>query len=356
MKSCLILLVVLLSVLESQAAEFKLTRRHGEPIADRKEAWNRHIESASWVDEDKVVFHSRPRTIACLSVETSKIVWSIEAPEEIIDWSVSRGTKRLAYLHADGAFADRQITILDCVDGKKIQGLDGTKLAQFLGLDDVIPTRLAFFPSDGRLLVYDSEFAFGRNGHILDATYTRVDSSFEIDAWPREISLSPDGKRVAVIADDSVFCIRDLKEDRDVFFRGTRVLKEPLIHTLTIDAPFFSHLRHDGRDRVIYTEDDSWGTGQVFVSDLDGKNLKSFDARNGHIEIDVAFDKKRMALTGTSADLTLMDLDGNVLAHKENVTMQRNVSVEFCPTGKRVLVGSWDSTVSIFAIVEDEAK
>ena len=38
---------------------------------------------------------------------------------------------------------------------------------------------------------------------------------------------------------------------------------------------------------VIYTQDNSWGAGEVFVHDLATEKTSSFDARNDHIELAV---------------------------------------------------------------------
>jgi WD40 repeat protein len=85
---------------------------------------------------------------------------------------------------------------------------------------------------------------------------------------------------------------------------------------------------------------------------LAAKSTKSFDARNGHIEIDVNFASRRLVLTGTEAGLTLMGFDGIVLSHLKDATLQRNLSVEFSPSGKRVVVGSSDNAVYVYEIVE----
>ena len=61
-----------------------------------------------------------------------------------------------------------------------------------------------------------------------------------------------------------------------------------------------SRLRDGGGDTIVYTRDNSWYTGTVFVHDLKTDKAKSFDARNGHIELDVSFRERRIALTGTS--------------------------------------------------------
>lgn len=38
---------------------------------------------------------------------------------------------------------------------------------------------------------------------------------------------------------------------------------------------------------------------------------------------------------------------------KKNATIQRNSSVEFSPFADRILVGSWDNTLSVFSIAEN---
>jgi WD40 repeat protein len=146
--------------------------------------------------------------------------------------------------------------------------------------------------------------------------------------------------------------LHDLTTDRDVFFRGQRIAKEPKSLTITIDAPFFSHLRDSGSDTIVYTLDNSWATGSVYIHNISTKATKSFDARSGHIELDVSFPKRRIALTGTSTDLTVLDFDGKQVAHTTKATLQRNYSVEFSPDGERVLVVSGDNTLSIFSIAE----
>lgn len=196
---------------------------------------------------------------------------------------------------------------------------------------------------------------YGQNAYILDPTYSKVVKSFGIDARPRAFSVSSNGRRIAIIAEDSVLCVHDLKKDEDVFFRGTRIKKKPKLITTSIDTPFFSHIRDSGAKHLIYTQDNSWDTGNVFVHNLKTNKNKSFDARNGHIELDVSFPSQRIALSGTSTDLTVLDFDAKEIAHKKDATQQRNSSVEFSPSGDRILVGSWDSTISVFS-VDDKNK
>ncbi len=344
-----IITVLLLALfpLSAIAADIDLVFRHGEPIKDRKAAWAGHIEFASWIDDELIVYLSRG-DVTCISTKTRRIQWVVRNVGKNPDWSISRDTKRLALL------TDNDTTsVIDCNSGKFIFTADRTRMAKMLGLDFAIPFRIAIAPDDGRLIVCTFSTFYGRNAYILDPSYTKTLSSFDIDASPNEVSVSSNGERVAVIADNDVLCVRDLRKNRDIFFRGTRIEEKPDSLTFTIDAPFFSHLRDSGSELLVYTLDNSWDTGKVYVHNLKTKEINSFDGRNGHIELDVSFATRRLVLTGTSTDLTVLDFDGHVVAHKKNVTKQRNASVEFSPSADRILVGSWDNTLSVFSIAEN---
>lgn len=349
----LALLLTLFWCAAVDAAEFRLVCRHGTPIADRTRGWSGHVDRVSWVDDDHVVFAANG-SVACLDVATRQIDWSLAGIREIDSWAISTGTKRLVFSERSQGLESlgiaKAIAVVDCTSGKRLSQLSRESLAKLLGLDFVIPGQLAIFPADGRLLVCEYARSYGRNACLLDETGTKLDSKIEIDASPREISLSADGRFLSVAADEAL-CVRDLKERREIFFRGKRVLHDPESISLAIDAPFYSHIRSDGRD-VIYTQDNSWATGRVFVHDLARKSTKSFDARNGHIEMGVNFSARRIVLTGTQAGLTLLDFEGKEIAHLNKASLQRNCDVEFSPSGKRVAVGSWDNALYVYEIVE----
>lgn len=262
-----IVLLALLIPSAIWAAEFKLVRRIGEPNPDHEKAWNGHVDHASWLDDERIVYWSKAGRITCLDVRSGKIVWSIDGIRAIRSWSLS--SRRLAYgEQGDGLFGeDKGIVVIDCDTGKRLVHLDSPALSKLLDLDHAFPGEIALSPSDGRLIFNEFAAFYGRNGHVMDPTYGRLESSFEIDASPSELSLSPDGRYLSLIADEEVLCVRDLKENRELFFQGQRVLKEPKSFTFVVDAPFFSHIRSDGRT-VVYTQDNSWANGKVFVHDL----------------------------------------------------------------------------------------
>ena len=332
------------SMNSANGQDSSLVFRIGEPLRDHEVAWAGRIDFASWVDDEQIVYSSRG-DVTCISTKTSRVQWVVRNVGEICDWSISRGTKRLAILGDNYA-----ISVINCSSGKAIFTADRTRMAKILGQDYVLPTRIAIAPIDGRLFLNSFSTYYGRNAYILDPSYTKVLSTFEVDASPRKLSVSQNGLRAAVIADDEVLCVRDLVGDRDVFFQGKRIKEKPVSHSGSIDTPFFSHLRDSGGDDLIYALDNSWETGEVFVYNLKTKKVHTFDGLNGHIELDVSFSTRRLALTGTSTDLTVLDFDGNVIAHKKNATMLRNSSIEFSPSADRILIGSWDNTLSVFSV------
>lgn len=245
-----------------------------------------------------------------------------------------------------------RVSVIDCTNGKPLFKGNRQLLAQLLRIDFPVPFRVAIAPNDGRLILCAGSATYGRNGFVVDPTYKKLQSSFHIDAYPREISVALVDDRIAVVAEKEVLCLHNLSTDRDEFFRGQRITKGSQAVSIAIDSPFFSHLRDSGSETIVYTRDNSWGTGKVFVHNMKTKKVKTFDARNGHIELDVSFSKKRVALTGTSTNLTLLNFDGNTLAEKKKATLQRNACVEFSPDGKRLLIGSWDNTLSVFSLRE----
>ena len=115
---------------------------------------------------------------------------------------------------------DKGISVIDCDTGKRLVHVDSAKLAKLLHLDHAIPGELALSP-DGRLMLSEFSTFYGRNGHVVDPTCERLESSFEIDASPKEWSLSGEGRYLSLIADDEVLSVRDLQETGTSSFAGS---------------------------------------------------------------------------------------------------------------------------------------
>lgn len=347
------------------ADELARVFRFGKAKTQHSDFWEGRIQHASWIDDEWVVFFSEGK-VRCLSTKSGEIRWTLDIYEEnvgekvertfpqkfdgLFDWNVSKSSKRLVIQDRS-----QQIKVIDCTTGTVLFQPTDEQLAEILGLRFVVVGRVLLSPTDGRLIFESAESTFGRHGYVLDSTYSKLEGTFDIDANPRFISISPDGKRIAVIAEDEVLSVREILENREVFFRGKRIHEAPENRTGSIDVPFFSNICDSGGSLLVYSRDNSWGTGAVTLHDLENDSSTTFSGRNGHIEFDVAFRSKRLVLTGTSTELAVLDFNGAVLASEKHATMYRNLSVEFSPSEDRILVGSWDNTISVFALVKTTA-
>lgn len=352
--AALLLLLMMGFATSAEAAELKRTHTLGKANADRMEGWSGHIKQVSWLDEQAIVYGTESGAVVCHDLKTNADLWSVKDVFDVRDWTVSRKHRRLAVLaqKENKQFGDQIVRVFDCATGKVIYSADRDQLATLLKRSYVFPSQIALTGEDAKLVVCLSANKFEPSGFVLDPTYSKVETTFDIDAWPRELTLSPDGARATLVCKDDVLCTREMRTNKELYFAGKRVLVAPEGFSGAIDVPFTSHARHDGMKTLIYTIDNSWGTGTVHVRDLETKAEKSFNARNGHIEIDVDFARKRIALTGTETGLTVTDFDGKVIADLPKATLQRNTSVEFSPSGKQLAVASWDNTVMIYALAE----
>ena len=170
------------------------------------------------------------------------------------------------------------------------------------------------------------------------------------DGHTKDAKTTPDGRFIVTLPGGNTVRIWDTKFREDIFKLGDN-------EDVPTDAPFISNAMFDGNRTLVYTVDDSWSRGKVFVHDIQAdKELAKFGSRNGHAVMDVDFSRGRIALTGTEKSLTVLDLAGNIIAEKAAVTSQRNVAIAFSPNGKRLAIGSNDATVRIFDLVEVAAK
>lgn len=104
--------------LSAFSGELNLVFRHGEPIKDRAAAWDKHIDFASWIDEELIVYSTRGNLI-CLSTKSGDAKWEKTINGEVSDWSVSRTTNRLAILISDKTTLAVEMTmVIDCQEGE----------------------------------------------------------------------------------------------------------------------------------------------------------------------------------------------------------------------------------------------
>lgn len=177
---------------------------------------------------------------------------------------------------------------------------------------------------------------------LFDARTFKKAATMKCDGFVTEIT--PVGRFIVTLSHRNNIRIWDTKAGKEIFKKGKD-------EEAAIDAPFTSNAMFDGEHTLVYTVDNSWATGKVFVhAILANKETASFDSRNGHVVMDVDFAHGRIALTGTNRKLTVVDLTGRVIADKDAVTFQRNISIAFSPNGERLAIGSWDNTVRIFEL------
>jgi len=345
----LLIAIVHFCAATAAAGELERTHRFGTPDPESESAWSRHVDYASWVDEETLVSWSKTGTLTCRKLNVERPLWEVKNLAEVSDWNVSRKTRRLALIRRP----HNNINVFDCVTGKSLFHADIRGLEKVLRVDFPLARCVALRADDGRLIVTAAKFEYNRAGYLLDPTFRKVESSFHVDANPRCLRLSPDGATAVTVADDEVICVREIATDRELYFTGRRILKEPENTSRGTDRPFVSDARFDGKDTLIYAVDGGGiGSGDVYVKKLTEKEPAAFDARNGHIVMDVDFERRRIALTGTQAGLTVVDFAGKEIAHLPKATLQRNLAVEFSPSGKRIVVGSWDGTLSVFELKE----
>lgn len=349
--------IVFLCTSSALAGELLRTHRFGTPNDSHEGAWDGHIEYAAWLDDETFVALSKPGTLTCRSLKAEKPLWEVKGLIRVHAWSVSRaGTGRIAVARFAPTLGNWALQVFDGATGRSLLRADYDQSAKLLGLPYAFGLGLALTPDDGRLVIEASTEKFDRRAFVLDPTFRRVESTFHIDAHVTKLSISPDAATATTLAiENGVLCVREIKTDREIYFAGKRILKESEggSSSAAVDAPFISAARHDGKHTLIYTVDSGGiGTGHACVMNLTDKSTTWFDACNGHIVMDVDFAKRRIVLTGTETGLTVVDFAGKEIAHLPKATLLRNLAVEFSPSGKQILVGSCDNTVSVFTLTE----
>lgn len=354
MKPLSLLLIVSCTCLPNVLAE-NLEQRHqfGIQNGTHDGVWQGPIKYASWVDDDTVVYWSQSGTLTCRTLRAAKPLWQVRHLEGVYSWSVDRKNRNVALIRKQLITDGWSVSVFDCITGKLRFFADKPQLERLLGTGSQRPVCVLLMPSGGRLVICMSAEYYSRSAFILDGTFQKVDSSFHIDAYASCATLSPDGTTVTTIADENVISVREIMADKEIYFSGNRIFKKPEpVFSSSSDVPFISNARHDGKETLIWSVDNSWGSGTVNVSNIVTKKVISFDARNGHVVMDVDFDRQRIALSGTSKDLTVVDFGGQVITDLKKAASRRNAAIEFSPSGNQILVGSWDHTLTIYRIKE----
>lgn len=338
----LLVLVTCLASLPVAAEEIVRTHHlgaaHAEPLKQKR-------VFVGWLDENTLVYSTNGRVV-CYDIEGKREKWVIPDTYPCA-LSVEPEAKRVAIVQRERALWEKKnslpdcknwLAILDASNGKVLSQLRETQLRRQVPLS--VPRDLDFTSSGVVACGLSDKFATVV-GPELSGNVRRI----KIESFTTEMTVSPDGKQLTTVSNRNYVCVQDIATGEKTYSLG-----DPKANLPAIDAPFVSHAQFDGKQVLIHTVDSGWGNGQVHVTDITNGKAARFNARNGHIEMAVDFKRTQIALTGTSKHLTILRFDGTEVAELKNATKARNDCVAFSPAGKRIAVGCYDRTVSVFEI------
>jgi WD40 repeat protein len=338
MKNTIATLLMLASTVFAVDLEPLLTI--GTPVAGRKEAWQGHVNFVTWLNVDTLAYVGESGFVKCYNLAKRSESWSKTIGGKIRQVTAGKGF--LFLLDEDGT-----VHILTGSTGERVKQLDREAIAAIVGADFLIPTYIAWVPGRNALLVSTYSKEYGDNSFLLGGKSFKLLGKVKSDGGVSDVRPTRDGSLILTLSHANNIRIWSIDQTREVFKMGEDKVA-------AIDAPFMSKGMFDGNKTLVYSIDNSWATGTVHVFDIHRKKENaSFDSRNGHLEMDVDFKTSRIALTGTSKNLTLVDFSGRVLAERKNAADQRVVAVSFSPDAKRLALGSWDNTVRIFEVKEE---
>lgn len=330
---------------------------------DSKLAGPRHI---FWLDESTVIQWAPSGTVQCQDVQSGKILWKRQSFFNVTDWSLSRASSRLAIRHQgekpDESFGDSTICVLDCKSGKTIFAKsesspfgneNGEGIADLLDLDFAYVGCLALTPKLGKLVLCVSENTYGKHGYILSRDFRKIEDRFSVDAGAESLSISPQGHRSTIVGHDQVLCIHDLEQDKELLLRGDRQLVPPEKSVYVTGPPYLSRASHDGKSCLVSRFNGGcWSEGWIVVEDISANTKSEFSPDGNYFVMDVDFNNKRIAVTGDSRDLTIIDFDCNVVAKLDHATSKKVLCVKLSPSGDQVVTVSSDNKVTVFSITE----
>ena len=350
MRICwLTLIVASLALHPATAQRIEHFSRIDIPLTKRSAQFGNNEIFAEWLNDVEIVSYTRDWRLARVDVSTKEKKWSRKWLDGVSDFSVCASQMRIALICKSDLLKETKVVLVHTTDGSSILSTDSRKLSELADTQFFLPTQIAIHPKNGSVLISNFSTHFGDNAYLFNNKLDRIDRRIGVDSMPGEISFTENADRLTILADFDVLNIRDISKNSDIYFAGKRYKKPRTSITSVVDAPFFSNAYHDGENMLVYSRDNSWATGRIFVHELDKKTKNEFDGLNGHIVMDVDFANKRIAASGTSKDISLFDFNGNKLAELTNATGKRNFNLRFSPDGKKLLICN-SNAIWIFAI------
>ena len=196
------------------------------------------------------------------------------------------------------------------------------------------------------------KLSYGYRAYLIDLKQERITARFKMDPYINDMHLSADGRFLGYVSAE-LFSVYDKKRQRDHMIFGKHVT-EPTGWSIEIDTPFFSNIRVNEQVAVV-TKDASFGPADsklIVVDMVKGKILANRGVPGGHVELAVDPTQQRIAITGSSCDLSIYDYQGRPLAQLDDASKERNYSVSFSPSGDRLAVGGVLGVVEVYSLAE----
>ena len=344
----LILIFVMVLGGSTAAQKIEYSSRIDIPLTGRSEKFVRNEVFADWLSNTDIVAFTRDWRLSRVNVNTKEIKWTRKWLHRVSGYAVCSSCQRVGLICDKSSddineLLNPSVVLINAKDGSTFVNKDINQLAKITGGEFSNPSQIAINPKNCNVLISRFSTHFGNNAFIFSPNLDELQTKVGVDAMPSEIAFTHNGERLTVLADFDVLNIREVKNNKDIYFEGKRIEQPRNTFTSVVDAPFFSSAFHDGKNLVVYSRDNSWFMGRVFVNRLDNKSKIEFDGLHGHIVMDVDFEKSHIAITGTSKDIFLFDFDGKKLAELKNPTGRRNFGLRFSPNGERLLVCNWNA-------------
>ena len=308
----------------------------GEINNDRLAALGGRIDHLHWVTPDTLVFATQKK-LTVYDLKDGRELWSHDFTD-LEEISTSRDE---IYV-----LSDYTIYQFNAFTGRLKRMITSSEIADIIEKPYILPTSITYLEKEDLLAIISFSEKPERNSYIIDSKNLKLVSSFESDGMTIISSARFAEPYITTLSMRNNIRVWD-------YSRGKETLRLGENKESAIDATFYSNALFSGASTLVYTIDNSWGTGPVFVYDTDNRKVTTkFDSKNGHIEMDVDFKNSRIAISGTSTDLTIYDFSGNSLATVSGAAELRVMCVAFSPEANKVAIGSWDNTVRVFTIHE----
>ena len=316
----------------------------GNANEDRESGWSKHIEYVDWIDDERILYCDRSGWVTCRHLKSQTDLWRHQIEFKYADFSLCRNKQIFAML-ADAD--EHQIVVIDCNSGEFLAKWTESEIADLLEVDQALPTNIALAPVTGKLLVTLFSSTFGNNGYILHSDYQHVERRFETDRHMQQISMSNNEQRIVMLADKYVVSVLDLPSQAWVYLQGERVYEKRLSEEGD-SSQGINQVFHDGEDVLVIGHGGL--NARIYVHSLLNDTVEFFCGTSCYDQRDIDFENQQIAITGLGKDLTIRSFGGHELAYLPDISLQQNSCIKLSPSLTRVLVGSWDSTVSVYEI------